>query len=335
MGTGCPKARDLSSKSVPGTVRYQQIGATGGAASGRFSLWPAGNVPGTWIWYADEEGVSPTDIHFWPSDGRPILACVYVCPTESYKAAQHASVDQVQSGRKHSCEHMCACKTWTNHSPPRESENRREGQETEEKKESQEKTDASPQAPPREVSDSMKQCSCPTSMNSRQQALASHMPDTGTGMAPSQSTIATTTWRKHTLAAWDKRQRVGEAKNPGPEPPREIWLHRRNGQRDPLRLCTQNGGWVWNMHYAPPLRVAKRNTPHEALRYWLAKHEPAIEPQSVEAARQLAQEWEAFPVPQPIRRTKKPTSPGARTYDWYNDPKPGPSPGEAAKQFTT
>ena len=91
-----------------------------------FSLWPAGNVPGTWIWYADEEGVSPTDIHFWPSDGRPILACVYICPTESYKAAQHASFDQVQSGRKHSFEHMCTCKTWTDYSPPRESESKRE-----------------------------------------------------------------------------------------------------------------------------------------------------------------------------------------------------------------
>ena len=157
---------------------------------------------------------------------------------------------------------------------------------------------------PRELSDSLQVCACPTSMPTREYMYTSTMIDTGTGMAPSQTTIASTTWRKHVAAAWDKRERLGEAKNPGPEPPREIWLHRRNGQRDPLRLCTQNGGWVWNMHYAPPLRVAKRNTPHEALRYWLAKHEPAIEPQSVEAARQLAQEWEEFPVPQPIRRTK-------------------------------
>ena len=58
------------------------------------------------------------------------------------------------------------------------------------------------------------------------------------------------------------------------------------------------------MHYAPPLRVAKRPTPHEALRNWLTKHEPAIEPESVEAARQLAKDWEEFPVPQPIRRTR-------------------------------
>ena len=59
----------------------------------------------------------------------------------------------------------------------------------------------------------------------------------------------------------NKKQRLGEATNPGPEPPREIWLRRKNGQRDPLRLCTQNGGWVWNIHSAPPLRVAKRPTP--------------------------------------------------------------------------
>ena len=106
------------------------------------------------------------------------------------------------------------------------------------------------------------------------------------------------------MTAWDKRQRLGEATNPGPEPPRELYLNRKNGQRDPIRLCTQNGGWVWNVHCVPPLRVAKRPTPHEALRNWLAKHENAIEPESVEAARQFATEWEAFPLPQPIRRAK-------------------------------
>ena len=163
---------------------------------------------------------------------------------------------------------------------------------------------------------------------------SSHMHDTGTGRAPSPTTIASITWRKNAADAWDKRERLGEAKNPGPEPPREIWLHRKNGQRDPLRLCTQNGGWVWNMHYAPPLRVAKRPTPHEALRYWLDKHEPAIEPQSVGAARQLAQAWEEFPVPQPIRRTKKPTSQGARIDDAHTAPEFEPSPGEATKQLT-
>ena len=34
MGTGCPKAHDLSLKSVHGTVLSQQTGDTGGAASG-------------------------------------------------------------------------------------------------------------------------------------------------------------------------------------------------------------------------------------------------------------------------------------------------------------
>ena len=110
--------------------------------------------------------------------------------------------------------------------------------------------------------------------------------------------------RRETYTPWDKIPGIGEAKNPGPEPPRELYLDRKNGQRDPIRLCTQNGGWVWNVHSAPPLRVAKRATPHEALRNWLAKHEPAMEPDSAEAARQLAKAWEEFPVPQPIRRTR-------------------------------
>ena len=45
-------------------------------------------------------------------------------------------------------------------------------------------------------------------------------------------------------------------------------------------------------------------TPNEALRNWLTKHEPAVEPDSAEAVRQLAKAWEEFPVPQPIRRTR-------------------------------
>ena len=118
---------------------------------------------------------------------------------------------------------------------------------------------------------------------------------------------------EHSLTAWDKKQRVGEASNPGPEPPRELYLDRKNGQRDPIRLCTQNGGWVWNVHCVPPLRVAKRSTPHDALRNWLNKHENAIQPASAEAARQLANEWEAFPVPQPTRRTRSLPPRGDRT----------------------
>ena len=36
----------------------------------------------------------------------------------------------------------------------------------------------------------------------------------------------------------------------------------------------------------------------------LNKHESAITPASAEAARQLAKEWDAFPMPLPIRRTR-------------------------------
>ena len=135
------------------------------------------------------------------------------------------------------------------------------------------------------------------------------MPGPGTCVAPSH--------RVHPLpinskfqnlleggTAWDKRERIGEAENPGPEPPRELYLDRKNGQRDPIRLCKQNGGWVWNVHSVPPLRVAKRSTPQDALRNWLNKHENAIKPASAEAARQLAKEWDAFPMPQPIKRTR-------------------------------
>ena len=46
MGTGCPKAHDLSSKSVPGTVPYQQTGATGGAVSGRSLFGLQATSPG-------------------------------------------------------------------------------------------------------------------------------------------------------------------------------------------------------------------------------------------------------------------------------------------------
>ena len=131
----------------------------------------------------------------------------------------------------------------------------------------------------------------------------------GTRVAPSHQPNTSTSVSKlhnlpHSLTAWDKRQRVGEASKPGPEPPRELYLDRKNGQRDPIRLCTQSGGWVWNVHCVPPLRVAKRSTPHDALRNWLNKHENAIQPESAEAARQLAKEWEAFPMPQPVRRTR-------------------------------
>ena len=86
-----------------------------------FSLWPMGNIPGTWIWMADEEGVAPSDMHVWPSTARPVLSVSYLCPTETYKAAQQASICcQVQSGRKHSHECMHTCQTCPTANPPRE-----------------------------------------------------------------------------------------------------------------------------------------------------------------------------------------------------------------------
>ena len=60
--------------------------------------------------------------------------------------------------------------------------------------------------------------------------------------------------RRETYTPWDKIPGIGEAKNPSPEPPRELCLDRKNGQRDPIRLFTQNGGWVWNVHCVPAKR---------------------------------------------------------------------------------
>ena len=34
-----------------------------------WSLWPMGNVPGTWIWMIDEDCVAPSDMHVWPREG--------------------------------------------------------------------------------------------------------------------------------------------------------------------------------------------------------------------------------------------------------------------------
>ena len=256
-------------------------------------------------------------MHVWPSTARPILSCIYICPTETYKDAQHACVDHVQSGRKHSCGIMSTCQTWVGKASPRE-----QGQRD------------SLKPPPRETSNSMRTLACQTSSSNEPQHDKHITWCPGTKPAPSRRPDFTAMKKQHVwpapsrvthhLVAWDKRQRLGEATNPGPEPPREIWLRRKNGQRDPLRLCTQNGGWVWNMHYAPPLRVAKRPTPHEALRNWLTKHEPAIEPDSAEAARQLAKAWEEFPVPQPIRRTRSlpPREMRSITQETLTDPSP-------------
>ena len=263
-----------------------------------WSVWPVGNVPGTWVWMADEEGVAPSDIHFWPSTERPILAAVYLCPTETYKDAQHASTDHVQSGRQHSSEPMSTCQTCITESPPREKSKR---EQTEQKC-----LTHSTQPPPRELTSSMRLLSCPTRFMIEQQSRESAhrvVPRYPSGSEPSTEHF-TTSEQAEQLAVrgtrdggWAKQATQG-LNLPG------SCIDRKNGQRDPIRLCTQNGGWVWNVHCVPPLRVAKRSTPHEALRNWQTKHENAIQPASVEAARQLAKEWEAFPVPQPTRKTR-------------------------------
>ena len=260
-----------------------------------------GNVPGTWIWMIDEDGVAPSDTHVWPGEARPILSVSYLCPTETYKAAQQARVcGQVQSGRKHSHASKTTCQTCIDRKPPRETENPDSNR--------QEEPLQNPSHPLREAQCSISMAACPTRVTSMSQSCVTPMHCTGTGMAPSHRPLPPINNKLQNLmeggTAWDKRERVGEASHPGPEPPRELYLDRKNGQRDPIRLCTQNGGWVWNVHSVPPLRVAKRSTPQDALRNWLNKHENAITPASVEAARQLAKEWENYPMPQPIRRTR-------------------------------
>ena len=238
-----------------------------------WSLWPVGNVPGTWVWMADEEGVAPSDLHVWPSTARPILTAIYICPTETYKDAQHASTDHVQSGRQHSSEPNSTCQTCIKEVPPWDKSKRMQ---TEKKGLAH-----SIQPPPRERTDSMRLFTCPTRLMIQQQLSKNASSCPGTRVAPRHRPSTPLPASElhnlpHSLTAWDKRQRVGEASNPGPEPPRELYLDRKNGQRDPIRLCTQNGGWVWNVHCVPPLRVGKRSTPHEALRNWLTKHEQAI-----------------------------------------------------------
>ena len=219
-GHWMPQGSRFEFKVCPRTVLCQQTGDTGGAVSGPGLSGRQGTSPGRGSGMRMRKASLRVTFIFWPSDGRPILACVYLCPTETYKAAQHASIDHVQSGRKHSPGLMSTCQTWIDTIPPRENQHKK-------------KTDREETHPhlltPREILNSIQRSSCPTSMLTRKHMSTSHMHGTGTGMAPSQT---------------------------------------------------------------------------EALRNWLTKHEPAIEPESVEAARQLAQDWEEFPVPQPTRRTR-------------------------------
>ena len=211
-----------------------------------WSLWPMGNVPGTWIWMIDEDGVAPSDMYMWPGEARPILAVSYICPTETYKAAQQASICyQVQSGRKHSHDCQRTCATCPHRDPPRETES------------TDDRAPGSSTHPLREDGTDTELAFCLTRV-----VLVR---GSGTCMAPSQKMPLPISSKIQNMMeggfARDKRERIGEAANPGPEPPRELYLDRKNGQRDPIRLCKQNGGWVWNVHSVPPLRVAKKAHP--------------------------------------------------------------------------
>ena len=67
----------------------------------------------------------------------------------------------------------------------------------------------------------------------------------------------------------------------------------------------------------------------------IGKHEPAIEPESAEAARQLAKAWEEFPVPQPIRRTRSLPPREMQSHGADTAQESEPSPGEPEKQLAT
>ena len=101
--------------------------------------------------------------------------------------------------------------------------------------------------------------------------------------------------------------RVGEASNPGPEggePPRLATIHRVPvGDKAPrscsIRLTPQGGAWIWIVHSSPPLRVAGRKTPAEALQKWLQKFQDYIIPDSQAVLRALHDQWQAHPIPPP------------------------------------
>ena len=101
--------------------------------------------------------------------------------------------------------------------------------------------------------------------------------------------------------------RVGEASHPGPdegEPPRLATINRvpvgGNAPRScSIRLTPQGGAWIWIVHSSPPLRVAGRKTPAEALQKWLQKFQEYILPDSQAVLRELHAQWQAHPIPPP------------------------------------
>ena len=220
-----------------------------------WSLWPMGNIPGTWIWMVDEEGVAPSDMHIWPSTARPILALSYLCPTETYKAAQHASICRhVQSGRKHSRGLMNTCLTCLAEYPPRETK--------EMKKTRQRSSMQCPNPPLRENHKSMQPTSCPTRVMVMRLPCSSNLHCPGTCVAPShRMDIPTTTSKFQNLLeggiAWDKRERIGEAANPGPEPPGSFILTERMARGTPSDCASKMGDGSGMFIVCPPARCAK------------------------------------------------------------------------------
>ena len=59
------------------------------------------------------------------------------------------------------------------------------------------------------------------------------------------------------------------------------------------------GVWIWIVHSNPPLRVAGRKTPAEALQKWLLKFQEHILPASQAVLRDLHEQWCAHPIPPP------------------------------------
>ena len=80
-------------------------------------------------------------------------------------------------------------------------------------------------------------------------------------------------------------------------------LEPKKWTKGPYQIVHTKWGMGVERALGSPTPSGQETHPHEALRNWLTKHENAIEPESAEAARQLAKEWEAYPVPQPTRKT--------------------------------
>ena len=120
----------------------------------------------------------------------------------------------------------------------------------------------------------------PTELNSihvvrNQSALALRK---GTSTAPSRSPRYEQwlpgSWPTHSMRniAWDKIPRLGEAQNPGPEPPGSCTLTEKMDRETPFDCAPKIGGGS-GMYTA---LVAKRATPHEALRNcWPSTSQPS------------------------------------------------------------